>query len=371
MKKILILTSDYPPQIGGIASYIYNFAAHWPGEVAIYAPRVAGDKQFDDQNSWKVYRRKQSWWLWPRWLRALFQVWRIVRQDRPDEIQLHQVLPLGYVGWFVKKIAKIPFVVVLHGTDLELAWQKKLKRKWLSFVLKTADKIVVNSKFLKNKLEQRLEKLPPVVVFYPCPGDQFFKKVAPAEIEAERRRLAIVGKQVILSVARFTEGKGFPHLLHLLPEILKDIPNLVWLIIGAGPKEKLIREMVEKNSLQNVVRFLGPIAYNDLPRYYQLADAFVLLTHKDDSSEEGWGTVFLEASASGLPVVAGRVGGVEETVKDLQTGILVDVYQPQAVVRTIIDLLSQLSYAKNLGDHGRMWVEQELSWDKQINKLID
>lgn len=368
MKNILIITLEYPPQIGGIASYIYNFAAHWPGAVSIYAPRQSDAEEFDRQNSWTVYRRRPYFWFWPRWLRALWQIWRIARHEKPDEIQLHQVLPLGYVAWIIKKITKIPYVVILHGTDLELAWQNKIKRRFLSFVLSQADRIVVNSQFLKHKLEQRLSGLPSISVIYPCPGDQFFGSVSPAELDLERRRLAISGKQVILSVARFSEGKGYPHLLRLLPEILKLVPNLVCLIIGAGPKEKLLMEMVEKNSLQNVVRFLGSVSNVDLPRYYQLADLFILLTHKDDSSEEGWGTVFLEASASRLAVVAGRVGGVEEAVKDLQTGILVDVYQPQAVVKTIADLLSQLDFAHSLGANGRAWVENEMNWEKQIGK---
>ena len=122
-------------------------------------------------------------------------------------------------------------------------------------------------------------------------------------------------------MARLVEGKGYPHLIRLLPEILNKIPNIVWLVIGDGPKKKAIMDLVQKYSLQNIVRYLGEVPYQNLPLYYQSADLFVLLTHKDEQSEEGWGTVFLEAGASGLPVVAGRVGGVEEVVANLQTGL--------------------------------------------------
>ena len=128
-------------------------------------------------------------------------------------------------------------------------------------------------------------------------------------------------------------------------------------------------DLVQKYSLQNIVRYLGEVPYQNLPLYYQSADLFVLLTHKDEQSEEGWGTVFLEAGASGLPVVAGRVGGVEEVVANLQTGLLVDIYQDAGVISAVVELLHNEEYAKKMGAAGRERAQKEFNWDNQIRKL--
>lgn len=368
--KILIITLEYPPQIGGIASYVFNFAKNLrPEDVVVYAPSVKGDKEFDQNNYWKTYRLQPFWWLRPRWFKMFLQIRKIVKKENIGKIYLHHILPVGQVAFWVKKILKIPYVVFLHGTDVEMGTDKKNKKRKFSFVCREAEKVVVNSEFLKNKLSNKVENLPNVIVVYPCPGDNFLQEINVEEEQNLRSKLALSGKKVILTVARMAEGKGFPHLIRLLPQILQKVPNLVWLIIGDGPKKTMLVSEIQKNNLQNVTRFLGTIPYEELPKYYRLADLFVLLTHKDESSEEGWGTVFLEAAASGLPVVAGRVGGVEEVVDNLRTGLLVDVYQDQSVVSGVADLLREEKYAKELGIAGRERVLNEFQWDKQISKL--
>lgn len=371
MKKIFIITLEYPPQIGGIASYVYNFARHLePEQTVVYAPKMKGDKEFDAVNPWKTYRLRPYWaFIWPHWLRLLWQVRKIVKLEKPELIMVHHALPSGYVAYYLKKTRKIPYQIFLHGTDVEAGTKTKSKTKKLNKICREAQKVVVNSEFTKSKLLARLENLTNVEVFYPCPAEFFFQS-APAEaIKKLKSQLALEGKKVILTVARLVEGKGYPHLIRLLPEILNKIPNIVWLVIGDGPKKKAIMDLVQKYSLQNIVRYLGEVPYQNLPLYYQSADLFVLLTHKDEQSEEGWGTVFLEAGASGLPVVAGRVGGVEEVVANLQTGLLVDIYQDAGVISAVVELLHNEEYAKKMGAAGRERAQKEFNWDNQIRKL--
>ncbi len=368
--KTLIITLEYPPQIGGIASYVYNFVKHYSlGEVMVYAPTMPGGTEFDIKNSWKTIRLKPFWGLRPRWFKLLLQLRKIIKQEQISELFVHHVLPVGYVAYLLKKNLGISYTIFLHGTDLEMATNKRSKTKKFAKICLNANRVVVNSEFLKNKLSNKVEGLKNVVVLYPCPGDQFLQPTNQEELEILRSKLALNGKKVLLTVARMAEGKGFPHLIRLLPQILQKVPNLVWLVIGDGPKRPMLVDMVQQNSLQNVTRFLGVVPYEDLAKYYKLADLFVLLTHKDESSEEGWGTVFLEAAASSLPVVAGRVGGVEEVVDNLRTGILVDVYQDMSVVSGVADLLREEKYAKELGMAGHERVLAEFTWEKQIDKL--
>lgn len=369
--KTLIVTLEYPPQVGGIASYAYNLAAHLnPAETVVYAPIRPGAAEFDAKTPWKTYRLHPYWTLvWPHWWRLLRQLRRIVKAEKIEQIYLHHALPVGQAAYWLKKWLGVPFTVFLHGTDVEVGTRGKMKAKKFARVCREAQKVVVNSEFLKAKLLSKVENLSDVRVVYPCPGDAFFGPYDEGAIAKLRAQLALEGKKVILTVARMTDGKGYPHLVRILPQVLKKVPNLSWLIIGDGPKKEMIAEMIRKNDLQNVVRLLGNISYEQLPEYYRLADAFVLLTHKDDAAEEGWGTVFGEAAAAGLPVIAGRAGGVEEVVENLVTGILVDVYQDASVAAAITDLLRETEFARRMGEAGRERAAREFKWPAQIAKI--
>jgi len=367
--KTLLVTLEYPPQIGGIASHSLNLAAHLPAdEIVVYAPKIAGDVAYDGRHSWKVYRLKPYLpFFWPRWLRLYWQVRQIVKKEKIERLLIQHALPAGYVGYLLKKFRRIPYVVFFHGTDLEVGLKKKLRK--ISLVCRAAEKVVVSSEFLKNKLLAKLDDLKNVVVVHPCPGDLFFDQPLAEEIARLRSQLALAGKKVVITVGRVADGKGFPHIIRLLSKILKKVPNLVWLVIGSGPKIEEVSAMARKNNLQNVVRFLGQIEYEFLPAYYHLADLFVLLSHRDETSEEGWGTVFLEAAACGLPVVAGRVGGAEEAVENLVSGVLVDVYQEESVISAIADLLREEEYAKKMGQAGAERARRDFRWEKQIGKI--
>ncbi|MFA5127562.1 MAG: glycosyltransferase family 4 protein [Patescibacteria group bacterium] len=369
--KTLIITLEYPPQIGGIASYAYNLAKHLPAEETfVWSPTMTGDVDFDAKNPWKTFRGKPYYvFFWPRWLRWYRQIKKIVKQEKIERLLIQHALPGGYIGYMINKLLKVPYRVFFHGSDLEIGLKKKLKK--LTLVCAKAEKIIVSSEFLKTKILSRCENIAPVIVVHPAPGDHFLTPIKPEEVASVRRSLALDGKNVIISVGRIAEGKGFPHLMRLLPKIVKRVPNAVLLLIGDGPKRKALLESIQANGLQNCVRYLGFIPNEELPKYYQAADLFALLTHRDEKSEEGWGTVYMEAAACGLPIVAGNVGGVEEAVKHLQTGILVDTYQELEVIGAVCDLLLKDDYARAMGSAGRERVLNEFAWDKQVQKIME
>ncbi|MCX6779731.1 MAG: glycosyltransferase family 4 protein [Candidatus Magasanikbacteria bacterium] len=370
--KRLIVTLEYPPQIGGIAGYTYNLAKHLPAEeTVVYALPDKQAKEFDAQNAWPTYRLRPYWsFIWPHWLRLFFQLSALVSAEKIDMLYVNHVLPVGYAAYLIKKFKKIPYTLFLHGTDIAMATSTPSKRKKFIQLCLSASAVVVNSEFLKNKLLSVVENLADVRVLYPCPSDNFFDQVKnQAQVDLLRSQLALSGKRVIITVARVAEGKGYPHLVRFMPEILNKVPNTVWLIVGDGPKMNEVMALVQKNNLQNVVRFLGSMAPAELPKYYHLADLFVLLTHKDDTHEEGWGTVFLEAAACGLPVVAGRVGGVEEAVLDGKTGMVVDIFQEKDAIESIVKLLMDKELAHTLGTAGQTRVRDSFRWNKEVLKL--
>ncbi|MBU0546025.1 glycosyltransferase family 4 protein [Patescibacteria group bacterium] len=369
--KTLIITLEYPPQIGGIATYIFNLAAHMPpADVVVYAPEAENGIEFDAPNAWLVYRKKPYFNLiWPRWLRMLWQIKKIIKKEKIQQIYLHHALPVGYVGYILKRLYKIPYTVFFHGTDLEVG--SHFKRGKLERVCRHADKIVVNSLFLKNKLTTNIQGINEnkIRTIYPCADDAFLEKVSPSHVSKLRSLLALEGKKVVLTVSRMDEGKGFPHLVRLLPKVLVKVPNALCLFVGDGPKREMLEEMVVKSGLQNSVRFVGNIRHDRLPVFYQSADLFALLAHRDTNTEEGWGTVFMEAAASGLPVVAGRVGGIEESVLDGITGKVVDAYQEEDVLSAIITLLNDSEKSQKMGALAEERTKNEFNWSNQIRKL--
>ncbi|MBU2542380.1 glycosyltransferase family 4 protein [Patescibacteria group bacterium] len=374
MKK-LIITLEYPPQIGGVAIYSHQFAREFnPDEVVVLAPYYKDAKSFDEKEKFKTIRKNilLPIFIWPRWLKLFFQLLFIVKKEKIEIIHLHNTLELGGAVWLIKKIKKIPYLIFSHGTDLEYGANLKMKRKFLTKVLNETEQIVFNSENLKKRL---LKVLPEYVnkasVLYPCPEQMFYQSIDTEEVNKLKAQYALEGKKVMLTVADFEEGKGYTHLIRMFPKILERIPNLVWFIVGDGPKKDFLIDEIQKRSLQSVVRFIGQIPHEELNKFYHLADLFVLLTHPDEGREEGLGLVFLEAAAAGLPVVAGKSGGVEEAVIHTQTGILVDIYKgDNYVVESIVKMFKDEEYAKRLAENAKSRVQADFKWESQL-KVIE
>ncbi len=377
MKKILIITLEYPPIIGGIATYVEQFARSLPsGSVVVLAPSDTGAQEHDAISGVTIVRHPLLFprFLWPRWLRMFGVVRRIVKQEQIQAIHVHHILPVGYIAWIMKKLFGIPYLIFSHGTDIAAAASYRFKRRTAMLVAKGAEQIIVNSQHLAERLWAAFPLLQEkTTVLYPCPDATFFTAPAQSDIDALRSQYALEGKKVLLTIARFDEGKGFPHLIRVMPRILQQYPQVVWLIIGDGTNEKReeIIQAIQKEQLQNIVRFVGKIPHDKLKAYYYLADMFVLLTHPDArGKEEGLGLVFLEAATAGLPVVAGKSGGVEEAVIHGQTGIVVDVLAPGTQIEeSIVLLLQQPAYAKKLGLAGQERMQREFRWEHQVTRI--
>ena len=369
MKKILIITLEFPPQVGGIATYVQDFAAALPPDnIVVLAPKSTQP----DNYPFKVIRKKllARFW-WPRWLKLTWHVLRIIKKENIEIILLHHVLPVGYAALIACWIKKIPFIIFSHGTDIAAASRRPWKRLMVKMVCRSAEQIVMNSESLKRRFLIKFGQFrTKIAVVYPCPNKIFSEPVPATQINDIANRLAIGGRKVILSVARMVDGKGFPHMVRVIKEVADQVPNITWLIIGTGPKLAEIIDLVQKNSLQNIVRFVGEIPHSDLPNYFQASTLFALLTHPDNGQEEGLGLVFLEAAASGLPCIAGKSGGVEEAVVNGQTGFVFDVYQNQkSISEGIVSLLTNESLAKRLGQAGKERILAEFNWKNQLSGL--
>lgn len=374
MKKILIITLEFPPQLGGIATYVRYFAESLQGnEVIVLAPKHKDALEFDKKLNFKVVRKNPYWpkFIWPRWTKLFWQVFWLARRKKIDIIYLHHVLPAGYVGWLIKKILKIPYLVFSHGTDIEAGTRSAWKRRMARKVTLASEQVIFNSESLRERLLRVLPELQnKVSVLYPCPESMFYQKPASEVLDKLSSQYALDGKKVILTIARMSEGKGYPHLLRIFPKILEKVHNAVWLVIGDGVKKDWFVKEMQKQNMQNVIRFVGEMPHQELKNYYYLADLFALLTHPDEGREEGLGLVFLEAAACGLPVVAGKSGGVEEGVIHGRTGLVVDIHKgDKPISEAIVGLLQNESYARQLGQTAQERMKSEFLWEKQLRVI--
>jgi phosphatidylinositol alpha-1,6-mannosyltransferase len=237
-----------------------------------------------------------------------------------------------------------------------------------------ADVITAVSQYTRRRIASAfgpqavLELLPPGVdctAFRPDPG-------ARAEI---RRRHRLGDAPVVLCVSRLVARKGQDTLVRALPAIRRQAPGTMLLIVGDGPRRAALNWLAESYGVGCAVVCTGSVPWSELPGYYAAGDVFAMpcRTRGHGLDVEGLGVVFLEASATGLPVVVGDAGGARETVRAGDTGALVDGRDVAAVARAVAPLLADPAHAAAMGRRGRRWMLQDWGWScrqQQLGQLL-
>jgi phosphatidylinositol alpha-1,6-mannosyltransferase len=180
-----------------------------------------------------------------------------------------------------------------------------------------------------------------------------------------RRRLGLTDRPVVLCVSRLVPRKGQDTLIRALPEIRRRVPEAALLIVGGGPYRKKLEDLVDHAGLREDVVFTGSVPWNELPAHFDAGDVFAMpcRTRHGGLDVEGLGLVYLEASATGLPVVAGDSGGAPDAVLEGETGYVVDGRSVAQVAGRVADLLADPAKAQEVGRRGREWIERVWRWD--------
>jgi phosphatidylinositol alpha-1,6-mannosyltransferase len=188
---------------------------------------------------------------------------------------------------------------------------------------------------------------------------------APVDATALKDQLGLGDKKVIVSVGRLVHRKGQDTLIEAMPEIISAVPDAHLLMIGEGPYRAYLENRTKALDVQSSVTFIGRIQYADLPRYICTGDIFVMPSRSRLAGleVEGLGIVYLEASACGLPVIAGNSGGAPDAVLEGKTGLVVDGRSSREVAQAVIELLSDTARCKEMGANGRQWIIKEWRWD--------
>lgn len=346
MTKFLLITIEYPPDVGGVARYYQNLVRHWPrrGEMS-------------------VLHRGLLWrWVWPKWLPALWRVPRRVKKENIKMLLVGQVLPLGYIAWLLKKIKKTPYAVFTHGLDILLPQASKWKNYWLLKILNEAKLVVSNSEFTKNELKKLGLPERKMEVIYPSADKALFAPLAP------EKRNSTPAFPYILSVGRLVKRKGFDRVIEVLPRVLRPEPQAKYVIVGQGPEKQYLLAKAKEAGVASQVIFLDGTADDQLIRLYQQCAVFALPCRQIGPDVEGLGTVLLEAAACGRPIIAGRSGGAPEAIKHGYSGFLVDPDSADELAQALIKLTTDSEFGDRLGAYGREMIAQ-FSANGQAEKL--
>lgn len=367
MKKTLIITTDFLPQTGGVANYISNLCQNLPlDQFFLLAQDNGGEKPVFNYKV-KYLALKKYLKIFPSWLKLFFEAKKIIKTENIKQILACQPLPVGTVALLLKKIYKIPYILSFHGMDIMIS-QKKLRKKILiKYIAKNADKIICNSEFTKNLALKYLPiRQKTIQVIYPCSNISADLNIDSSDLI---NKYKLTNKKVVLSVGRLVKRKGFDNAIKALPAILKEFPDLIYVIIGSGAEKSYLQNLIKEKHLEKNVLILENINNVDLAKFYNLCSIFLNPARNIAGDVEGFGLVYLEAAAFGKPAICGNQGGEREAVLHNITGIIIDPENIQQISDSVIKLLKSPELAKELGKNGQERVLNDFQWKKQANIL--
>jgi phosphatidylinositol alpha-1,6-mannosyltransferase len=374
--SVLMAVNDFPPLLGGESTLYHALARHLPAsEVVVMAPRTGGDGDIDAGLPLEVARRYLPAHAGEasRAARTACAAWhlgRLLLNRRFRYLVCGQLLSLGVPSRLMARLAGVPYAVFVHGADLLDYHERPPWGRLARWVVEGADTVVVNTRFTGAMVERLLPGAARRVVVLPMGVEQPVAEPAAAQIEALRARYDLGARPVLLSVSRLAEVKGHDVAIAALPDLLRRVPDLVYLVVGTGPARATLERLAAGHGVRRQVIFAGAVPREELAAHYRLGTIFLLLSRQTGAYDgvEGFGLAFLEAAAHGLPCVGGRSGGVPEAVQDGVTGILVPPQDHDRVVAAVARLLEDSQLRTRMSLAARLWAAAH-TWDRSAHAL--
>ncbi|MEW1864459.1 MULTISPECIES: glycosyltransferase family 4 protein [unclassified Streptomyces] len=372
MEKTLIVTNDFPPRPGGIQAFVHSMAMRMdPEQVVVYASTWRDGREvarFDAEQPFTVVRDRTRMMVpTPRVTRRAAE---LLREHGCSSVWFGAAAPLALMAPALRKAGARRLVGTTHGHEAGWA-QLPASRQLLRRIGEGTDVLTYLGEYTRSRIAaaltpeaaERMVRLPPGVdesVFHPGPDGAVL-----------RARLGLADRPVVVCVSRLVPRKGQDTLILAMPRILREVPDAVLLIVGGGPYRGELEKLAARTGVAAAVRFTGSVPWSELPAHYGAGDIFAMpcRTRRGGLDVEGLGIVYLEASATGLPVVAGDSGGAPDAVLDGETGYVVPGGSPEQAASRILTLLRDPELRRSLGERGRAWVHEAWSWDLLADRL--
>lgn len=353
---------------------IIGLLHHRPfGETIVYTSWQEGSEEYDAD--WlKEYGirvvRDRSKILLPT-PRVAFELKKIIRKEAITTAAFGAAAPLGLLSASMKRAGVVRIVAISHGH--EVWWAKVFPfNLLLRRIGSTVDVFTHLGEFTRSVISKALTAEGKLKLVQLAPGTNFdhFK---PTDATERRRLLGLTDKKVMVCVGRLVHRKGQDKLIEAMPEILVGVPNAHLLFVGDGPYREHLQELVEKNKLEHSVTFQGRVPFEDLPAFLCTGDIFAMPSRSRfmGLEVEGLGSAYLEATACGLPILAGNSGGVPDAVLHDKTGLVVDGTDTQKIATAAIELLNDDERRQRMSTYGRQWILDNWKWTKWSKDFED
>ncbi|WBB86279.1 glycosyltransferase family 4 protein [Micromonospora sp. WMMC264] len=368
MSRTLLITNDFPPRPGGIQSFVHNLAVRQqPGSVVVYASSWRGAEKFDADQPFEVVR-EHTRVLLPTPLIAR-RAARLARAYDCDTVWFGAAAPLGLLAAGLRRRSGIRRAVALtHGH--EVGWAALPgARSALRRIGRGVDVTTYLGEYTRTRLARVLDGLTELRRLAPgVDVDTYHPDVDGTKV---RERLGLADRPVVVCVSRLVPRKGQDMLIRALPEIRRRVPGAALLVVGGGPYRSTLEKLARQSGLERDVVFTGSVPSADLPAHYAAGDVYAMpcRTRNRGLDVEGLGIVYLEAGATGLPVVAGDSGGAPDAVRDGETGYVVGGRDVAQLADRVATLLADRDLARQFGAAGRAWVEREWRWETQAQRM--
>ncbi|MGV9214874.1 glycosyltransferase family 4 protein [Micromonospora sp. RB23] len=368
MSRTLLITNDFPPRPGGIQSFVHNLAVRQPaGSVVVYASSWRGAEKFDADQPFEVIRERTRVLL-PTPLIAR-RAARLARAYDCDTVWFGAAAPLGLLAGGLRRRAGVRRVVAqTHGH--EVGWAAlPAARPALRRIGRGVDVTTYLGEYTRTRLARVLDGVTDLRRL--APGVDVDTYHPSVDGEPVRARLGLTDRPVVVCVSRLVPRKGQDMLIRALPEIRRRVPDAALLIVGGGPYRATLEKLARQTGVERDVVFTGSVPAADLPTHYAAGDVYAMpcRTRNRGLDVEGLGIVYLEASATGLPVVAGDSGGAPDAVREGETGYVVRGRDVAQLADRVARLLADRDLARQLGAAGRAWVEREWRWEAQAQRM--
>ncbi len=364
--KVLFVTNDFGPRAGGIETFIIGLIERRSfASTIVYTSAQANSQEYDQMWEKKCgvkVIRDSSRILLPT-PRVARRISALIKAEGISVAAFGAAAPLGLLAHSMKRSGIVRIVALTHGH--EVWWAKVFPFNLLLRRIGTGvDSLTYLGEYTRQMISRPLTQSAKSAMIKIAPGidtDHF----SPRNSANLRQSLQLSQKKVIVCVARLVHRKGQDKLIDAMPSILESISNAHLLIVGQGPYQSKLVKRVKKLGLEESVTFVGRINYEKLPEYICVGDLFAMPSRSrfGGLEVEGLGIAYLEASACGLPVIAGSSGGAPDAVVDGKSGVVVNGTDITAIAKTVIKFLRDPEGSRQMGQFGRNWVVEKWRWE--------
>ncbi len=374
MTRVLLVTNDFPPRRGGIQSYLHELVGHLVATgdhtLTVYAPKWKGCEDFDEDartSGYRVVRHPTTLMLPGPGVDDRMR--ELIAGDDIESVWFGAAAPLALLAPRARSAGAGRVIASTHGH--EVGWSMlPVARSALRRIGDGSDVVTYVSRYTRNRFASAfgpgaaLEHLPPGV-----DTDRFVPD--PAARAEMRSRYGLGERPVIGCLSRLVPRKGQDMLIRALPAIREQVDGAALVIVGGGPYLATLHRLARQVGITEHVTFTGGVPGAELPAHHAMADVFAMpcRTRGAGLDVEGLGIVYLEASATGVPVVAGRSGGAPETVQDGVTGLVANGSDVDEIATAVAELLADPDRAAQMGAAGRRWAVDNWQWRTQAARL--